>query len=192
MTQQNVNKVSIRLMSGGHSFSRGDIDAVAAAQHVDVTLCTQKTTLVPKAMLRSDAGSHLAAVGLAPKADECVVVSECVDGVVAVMALARGCYDYLCEHVEGFVCFHSPLLVDDAPQEGSVLSLYGDTLYVAVYRSGLRFAEAMPVAGDADILYYVESLHRLYDIYNMHARAKGDARRLMGLCKPMFRSIVCE
>jgi hypothetical protein len=140
----------------------------------------------------SDASCHLRAVGLAPAIDETVVCSTEVNGVVAVMAISSECHDYVARQ---FVCglsYSSPLLVAEPPVEGSVLSLYGDTLYVAVYRSGLRFAEAMEVKGDADILYYLESVNRVYDIYNMYARARGNVSRLKGVCRSMFRSIVCE
>lgn len=193
MTQHNPNKVSIRLLSGGHSFSSHDIDGVTSREGVTIELCTHKTTLVPAAMLNaSDASCHLRAVGLAPSIDETVVCSTEVNGVVAVMAISSECHDHVARQ---FVCgfsYSSPLLVAEPPVEGSVLSLYGDTLYVAVYRSGLRFAEAMEVKGDVDILYYLESVNRVYDIYNMYARAKGDVSRLKGVCRSMFRSIVCE
>lgn len=193
MTQHTKNMVSIRLLSGGHSFSSRDTCGVTSREGVTIELCTHKTTLVPAAMLNaSDASCHLRAVGLAPAIDETVVCSTEVNGVVAVMAISSECHDHVARQ---FVCglsYSSPLLVAEPPVEGSVLSLYGDTLYVAVYKSGLRFAEAMEVKGDADILYYLESVNRVYDIYNMYARAKGDVSRLKGVCRSMFRSIVCE
>lgn len=193
MTQHNPNKVSIRLLSGGHSFSSRDIDAVAAAGHVVVELSTFKTTLVPAAMLNmDDVSAHLRAVGLAPAFNERVVCSEAFSGMVAVMAISIECYDYIAERLAHGVSFTSPLLVALPSEEGSVLSLYGDTLYVVVYKSGLRFAEAFEVKSDADILYYAESVNRVYGIYNIHARAKGDVARLKSVCGSMFRNIVCE
>ena len=193
MTQHNPNKVSIRLLSGGHSFSSRDIDGVTSREGVTIELCTHKTTLVPAAMLNaSDASCHLRAVGLAPAFNERVVCSEAFSGMVAVMAISIECYDYIAERLAHGVSFTSPLLVALPSEEGSVLSLYGDTLYVAVYKSGLRFAEAMEVKGDADILYYLESVNRVYDIYNMYARAKGDVARLKSVCKSKFRNLVCE
>ena len=193
MTQHNPNIVSIRLLSGGHSFSSSDIEAATSATSVVVELSTHKTTLVPVAMLNADdAASHLRAVGLAPAFNETVVCSAEVGGVVAVMAISAECHAYIVEHLTHDVSYVSPLLSGESFQEGSIISLYGDTLYVTLYGSGLRFAEAFNVKGDADILYYVESVNRVYGIYNIYARAKGDVARLKSVCKSMFRNLVCE
>lgn len=193
MTQQAKDKVSIRLMSGGHSFSGSEGERqFAGASVVEVTLVTHKSVLVPmEGLVPEDAEYHLAAVGLMPTLEERVVCSAPHNGIVAVMAVAKSCYDYLAG-LSAQVVYLSPLLVEDAPEEGSVLTLYGDTLYVCVYRAGLRFAEAIAVHSDADLLYYVESIHRVYGIYNMYARAKGDVERLRGACKHLFKSLVCE
>ena len=66
---------------------------------------------------------------------------------------------------------------------GTYITLYDDTLYVRVYGDRLLFAEVMEVKEDADILYYLESIHRVYKIYNMNARATGDVERLRKVCK---------
>ena len=40
---------------------------------------------------------------------------------------------------------------------------------------------------DADILFYMESVNRVYDIYNMYARAIGDVERLNKVCRKCFK-----
>ena len=193
MTQSLQNNVSIRLKSGGHSFSGAELDALrGVGKPVEIVLLTAKTTLVPAEFFdMTHAADYLADVGLAASMDEAVVASKPVDGVVAVMAIAERCLAEV-QSVATEVVFTSPLLYGQSVEQGSILNLEDDLLYVRVYGDGLRFAEVMEIKSDADILYYLTVIDEVYAIFNMSAHAKGDTARLQRLCKQIFKNLICE
>lgn len=195
MVQTSLNNVSIRLKSGGHSFSASELGAEvrSASQPVEVVLLTAKTTLVPAEFFDEEhAADYLAEVGLAPSADECAVYSNTVNGVVAVMAINKACYDTLKVSIPAGVVFTSPLMGDSTLQKGSVIHLEERVMCVNVYDGGLRFAEAFECENDADVLYYLATVNEVYGIYNMYARAMGDVKHLQKLLKSIFKNLVCE
>ena len=195
MTQTSLNNVSIRLKSGGHSFSGTALDAAlhSASQSVEVVVLTPKTTLVPTEFFDVEhAADYLIELGLAPTISECVVHSVDKEGIIAVMAMSHKCYDELKELIPSGVIFTSPLLEGDVPVEGSIIHLEDGVLYVRIYRGVLRFAEAFECKTDADVLYYLATLNSVYNIYNMYACARGDVKRLQKLLKRLFKNFVCE
>lgn len=174
-----LNKVSICLMTGGHSFSNSDIEAVkSAGRDAVVEFVTHKTMLRPaKGFDEARANEDLEAAGYVVADDEVVVSSAVQCDRVAVMAVSAKCVeDITAAGVKP--CYTSPLIAGDDMAEGSHIAIYGNVLYVRVYRDGLRFAEAMLVDNEADLLFYLESINRIYGIYNMYARAIGDIERL--------------
>lgn len=188
-THNSKNKVSIRLESGGHSFSEEQLSrALASGEGVEVEIITPRTTLMP-------AEAHLAPAevlrmaGLAPLATECAVESVAVDGRVAVMAVDSA----LCARLSGCsVAYLSPLASVDCSREGVQLNLIGSVLYLHIVEDGvLRVAEALPVATDADILYYLERFNEVYLIYNRAVYIKGDDR-LAPIVRRVFKSVICE
>ena len=192
MTTSTSNKVSIRLMSGGHSFSAADIDTSLrnAASPVEVVVVTPRTTLVPQELfVKEHAADYLGEVGLRPALGEAVVYSSAKDGMVAVMAISRKCLDALGEAIVAGVTFTTPLLDEPTVECGAMIHLEDDVLYVRVFDSGLRFAEAIHCHNDADILYYVANINAVYNIYNKNARATGDVKRLASVCRGLFKSI---
>ena len=193
MTQSLQNNVSIRLKSGGHSFSGAELDALRGAkQPVEALLLTSKSTLVPAEFFdKAHAADYLADVGLATSVDEVAVFSKPTCGVVAVMAIAERTLIEL-QSVAKEIVFTSPLLAEQTVEQGSVLHLEDDLLYVRVYGDGLRFAEVVEIKNDADILYYLTVINEVYGICNMFARAKGDTARLQRLCKQIFKNLLCE
>ena len=189
------NKVSIRLMSGGHSFSAAEISRGVKSDDGSfvVELVTPKTTLVPQEAFSEEvAAEYLAMMGLAPSLLEVVVFSPVVDGRVAVMAINRECFAHLSLTYGDAVTFVSPLILGSAPEEGVLLELLGDVLYVRIYKGGLLFAEALEVRNDEDLLYAVTRINEVYHIYNMRVRAKGDVDRLKKPFKNLFTDLVCE
>lgn len=183
-----LNNVSIRLMSGGHAFSKSDIEAVkSAGPNAVVEFVTHKTVLRPEAGFDvANAKDDLEATGYAVAENEVVVSSIAVNGRVAVMAVSAVCVEAI-ESLGVKVCYTSPLLLGDDIAEGSHIALYDDVLYVCVFKEGLRLAEAIAVENDADILFYLESINRVYSIYNMYARAIGDVERLNRVCRRCFK-----
>ena len=186
-----LNNVSIRLMSGGHAFSNRDIEAIkSAGADVVVEFVTPKTVLRPaEGFCPANAEQDLVATGYAVAENEVVVCSAAHNGRVAIMAVSAACIEAITA-LGVKLCYSSPLLAGDDVEEGSYITLYNDVLYVRVYRAGLRFAEAIAVDNDADILFYLESINRVYDIYNMHARALGDVERLKSVCRKSLKLCV--
>ena len=183
-----LNNVSIRLMSGGHAFSNIDIETIkAAGSGAIVEIVTHKTVLRPEQGFdRANAVDDLTATGYVVADNEVVVCTEVQSGRVAVMAVCAAFVEAI-EASGVDVVYTSPLLVGDDLAEGSHIALYGDVLYVRVYKDGLRFAEAIAVESDADLLYYLVSIDRVYGIYNMYARAMGDVERLNRVCRKYFK-----
>ena len=183
-----LNNVSIRLMSGGHAFSNIDIETIkAAGSGAIVEIVTHKTVLRPEQGFdRANAVDDLTATGYVVADNEVVVCTEVQSGRVAVMAVCAAFVEAI-EASGVDVVYTSPLLVGDDLAEGSHIALYGDVLYVRVYKDGLRFAEAIAVESDADLLYYLVSIDMVYGIYNMYARAMGDVERLNRVCRKYFK-----
>ena len=193
--QTSLNNVSIRLKSGGHSFSALELSAEvhSASQPVEVVVLTAKSTLVPAEFFdREHAADYLIEVGLTPSVAECAVYSDVVNGAVAVMAVSKRCCAELRESIAAGVRFTSPLLEGEILEKGSILHLESDVFYVRIFDGGLRFAEALECKNDADVLYYLATLNQVYGIYNMYARANGDVKRMQKLLKPLFKDLVCE
>ena len=181
-------------MSGGHSFSAAEIDEVAKnlVGGAVVEIVTHKTTLVPQTMFRAESAvKYLRMVGLAPAVNEVVVYSPAVDDRVAVMALNKECFAQLSLAFGDAVTFVSPLLLGHAPKDGVLIEIVGDVLYVRIYNGGMLFGEALEVKNDADLLFAVESIDRVYHIYNTRVRAKGDTERLKRCFKNLFTDLEC-
>ncbi|MFQ7055250.1 MAG: hypothetical protein ACLRQT_03595 [Alistipes sp.] len=83
--------MSIQLTLDGHSFSAHGLDGEFPGEEpVEAELLTARTMLVPEEVLGTgDAGTLLAANGMAPAAEERAVCSLPVQGIVAVMAAHR-------------------------------------------------------------------------------------------------------
>lgn len=191
VSQYNNIIVSIRLMSGGHSFSPNAIMSLAnGASYLKAEIITPKTTLVPSQMFdKSRATEYLAFVGIAPDNDEVVVCSDEVDGKVAVMAMSKDCYAQLSLAFGNNITFTSPLIQGHAPKQGALIDLVGDVLYVRVFNAQMLFGEAVEVIGDADLRYAIEKINHVYNIYNMHVRARGDVDRLVKCCDKKFKDL---
>ena len=202
MSVTQYDKVSIRLMSNGHAFSTASdnsgvdkslqiADVLKRGVVAEVMLCMPKTMLVPAEQLATlSLEEHLALAALAPADSERVVVSDEVSGIVAVMAVDAHHIDSL-EACGAELHYTTPLLNGNI-MDGCVVALYDNLLYVRVADGGLRFADVVEVATDADILYFLGAIDRVYHIYNIGARVAGDTSRLKTLCKSLFRKRLCE
>lgn len=192
--KHNTTKVSIRLMSGGHSFSPAQVEGMAkGGSALTAELITAKITLVPEVMFDPERiVEYLAFVGIAPAHDEVAVYSPAVNDKVAVMAMAKSCYEKLVAEFGKNITFSSPLIQGHAPKQGALVDLVDDVLYVRIFNGGMLFGEAVRVENDADILFMFEQINKVYNIYNMHVRARGDKERLAKLTKHLFTNIECE
>ena len=186
-----LNNVSIRLMSGGHAFSNNDIEAIKSVGNgAVVEIVTEKTVLRPEVgFVLADAEQDLVATGYVVAENEVVICSAAHNGRVAIMAVSAACVEAI-EASGVTVSYTSPLLAGEDNEDGSYIALYNNVLFVRVYKAGLRFAEAIKVENDADILFYLESINRVYGIYNMYARAIGDVERLNRACRKCMKLCV--
>lgn len=171
------------------------LDAVlkqCAGSSVEIVVDSHKCALVPKEMFSAeDSARHLADMAIRAASTECVVCSEPVDGIVAVMAVDS----VAAESIKGAaaaVTFTSPILMGKSLERGTYLHLSEAVLYIRIYDATLRFAEAAETTTDGDILFLLESLHRIYGVYNMNAYARGDVERLKRVTKGLFRTIEFE
>lgn len=185
------DKVSIRLESGGHSFSEAVLsEAITSGVGVEVEIITPRTTLMPVEVELSPA-EVLRMAGLAPLATECAVACRAKDGMVAVLAVDSALYSIITAS-EDVVCT-SPLSAVDTLRDGVTLNLSGSVVYIHIVEGGeLRVAEALEVDSDADIVYYLERLNEVYLIYNKTAYIKGDIQRVGSVVKRFFKSVLCE
>lgn len=189
------DKVSIRLMSGGHSFSREAVDEIAAGLKgaAVVEIVTPRVTLVPTTMFHEEElENYLHMVGHGHKPSEVVVVSPEVDDRVAVLAVDKECYDYLRAKFGEKLYFVSPLILSRVPKEGAIIELAGDVMYVRIFNGGMIFGEALELSTDGDMLYWLESINTVYHIYNMRTRVKGDIARFTKCCNDLFTNLECE
>lgn len=195
MNPTSKSYVSIQLPLGGHSFSRANLEKIdkTKGSSVVATLPTAKCVAVPAEVFnKEEAHSYLQASGITVASDECVVYSNTSESVVAVMAINAECHKLLSSKYGDSLSYTTPLLNSPTLEQGTVLHLSQGVLYIRVANEGLRLAEVVEVATDGDILYYLENIHRVFNIYNMYARAEGETQRLMTICKKLFTKIVCE
>lgn len=190
MSLTSTNKVSIRYKSGGHSFSTKELESlVGAGQSLEVVVITPKCVLVPATEYKSlHKVDYLTTMGVAPSVSECVVDTPVINNIVAVMSIDKEFAQTLL-NLKTDSTFTTPLLSNETIEQGTIIELIDNTLFVRVYNKGLLFAEAMEVSSDADIIHILQRLNNIYDIYNMYARALGDTERIIRICKRCFKHI---
>lgn len=187
------NNVSTRRVLGGHSFSSEDVERMlSTCGDSEVVVATAKMALVPyEEFQRVGLDAAVAAVGLHVAVGESALSSAPHDGMVAVMVLREALCDAMRRHAPkgGYT---SPLLLDTCVERGAVLSLVDGLLFVRIYDGGLQFAEVVEVSAEADMLYYLEQINRVYNIYNIGVSLQLGAEQLMKVSKTLFKQIVCE
>ena len=109
-TPNPIHKVSIQLALDGHSFST-PLPAAAGEEPVEVELLTPKTMLVPAELFDEERGAELlAANGMAPSGDECVVCSDPAQETVALMAVPAAALQPVTERFGERLFYTSTLL----------------------------------------------------------------------------------
>ena len=196
-TPQSGNKVSIQLSLDGHSFSVPALsDLPVSGMPVSVELLLPRTALVPAELFDPERGAQLlAANGMPPAADECVVYSAPEAEFVALAAINREALRLVEEKLGDRVRFTSPLLHVPANTAKSVwMCRRAGLLYIKVYNNGeLQLAEAVPAATDTDAAYFFERLGGSFPLGEYELRIAGDkpkaARKLLG---KRFKQVTCE
>lgn len=162
---------------------------------MEAELLTARTMLVPEEVLGTgDAGTLLAANGMAPAAEERAVCSLPVQGIVAVMA------------AHGRRCGRRRRSWETASSTPPRCSgrcrpehrPYGHTArrgsYILRCTTGsLRFAGVIPAPDTADVCYFTERLEKEFALKSCELRISGDDAKACGkLLKGYFKRIVCE
>ena len=193
---QATNKVSIQLTLDGHSFSAHGLDGEFPGEEpVVAELLTARTMLVPEEVLGTgDAGTLLAANGMAPAAEERAVCSLPVQGIVAVMAAHREALRQAEEKLGDRILYTTPLLREVQAGTPTVWAYRtAGLLYIKVYDGILRFAGVIPAPDTADVCYFTERLEKEFALKSCELRISGDAAKACGkLLKGYFKRIVCE
>ena len=189
MSIASINKVSIRYISGGHSFSEKEIETInAEGRSVEISIITPKSVLVPvENYIDTNRGDYLAAMGLAPSANEVAIEAARKGDMVAVVAVDKAFVESL-DKIKVNILLTTPRL-DKSIEQGTIIDLVECVAYIRIYDGGLRFAEAVGIYSDADLMATLERLNEVFGIYNMYARAKGDTERILSVCQNSFKHI---
>jgi hypothetical protein len=180
----------------GHSFSAHGLDGEFPGEEpVEAELLTARTMLVPEEVLGTgDAGTLLAANGMAPAAEERAVCSLPVQGIVAVMAAHREALRQAEEKLGDRILYTTPLLREVQAGTPTVWAYRtAGLLYIKVYDGSLRFAGVIPAPDTADVCYFTERLEKEFALKSCELRISGDDAKACGkLLKGYFKRIVCE
>ncbi len=188
--------VSIRLASGGHSFSATTLQKdICNADCVRVIIDTHRTTLIPAEQFDKErAADYLAINGLMPTADEEVVCNSIASDIVAVMAINRTAKTAIESHVKGSIEWYTPLLdTSHNNEECCCVEIASATCYIRIYNtSGLWLAEALNISSDEELLYYVTQICEIGDIAtSIPIYIKGE-RSCVKVLKRYFKKVICE
>lgn len=188
--------VSIRLVSGGHSFSQVPAGALATAERpVGVEILSVKTTLVPaEYFVAGHEADYLALAGLACATDETAVATSPENDAIAVMALARKACDALAAAFGSDIEYLSPLAAQCPVECTDAIWAHScaGVLYIKVYGGGaLRFAETAYAADEQETAYY---LARVADAFPDIRRAilTGEAAAARKYIGANIGNILCE
>ncbi len=159
----------------------------------NLSLDTPRVILVPEEEWAGEGGgekgvgeAYLRFCGMEPAADETVVVSRPVSGIIAVMAVPAGVWaQYTEDYERGGVDVTSPLL-DVATGGGGRgrkrevnMVLTADNVYLAVWEKGLRMAEALPDNSTDSILYYMQVTGRRFQLQKFDINVSGPRAALV-------------
>ena len=183
-TPQATNKVSIQLTLDGHSFSAHGLDGEFPGEE----------PVEAEVLGTGDAGTLLAANGMAPAAEERAVCSLPVQGIVAVMATHREALRQAEEKLGDRIRYTTPLLREVQAGTPTVWAYRtAGLLYIKVYDGRLRFAGVIPAPDTADVCYFTERLEKEFALKSCELRISGDDAKACGkLLKGYFKRIVCE
>ncbi|MDE6778701.1 MAG: hypothetical protein K2J51_04440 [Alistipes sp.] len=189
--------MSIQLPLGGHSFSVDAIpaEAVADDRQVEFRVITPRTLLVPREQF-DDAGceAYLRVAGMPPLAGETAIASDTAEQTVAVMAIDSDCLAAIRGRFGARAVFTTPLLDIQKYASPTVwLHRIDDILYVKVYNTTLRLAEAVTVTSDADTVMLMHDLDAVFGFGGYAIRCHGEqASSMRKLLSKYYSDVRCE
>ena len=189
MKDQNLNKVSIQLPLGGHSFSLDNLPADDVA-NVEVVVDTHKVVLAPREEVSLDTATELLhIVGRGCSRLEHSVCSELQADIVAVMAIDAEALTAIVERYGSRASFTSPLLdMRHSAERCLTLDVSEKVCYMRLFENGLQRAEAYEATSASDILYYLNSWIGRSDI-KIYVKGNRDTVKLL---KKYYKHVVCE
>ena len=159
-SKNSTTKTSIRLTSGGRFFSASTLSGVADSGDITITVDTTRCTLIPSEMVGTLSTEQILSInGLAPHSDEVVVVSDAVEGKVAIIAIAKSAFDALSALSGVTLHFTSPLLsTTHSTERAMAIEICDEICYIRLYNDGLKVAEALTISSTDELLYYVANI----------------------------------
>ena len=194
----NPNKVSIRLMLDGHSFSITGLESAkpTPATCETVEVIAPRSMLVPRALYAKDAAAELmAANGMAPRVDETIVTNTTANQqLVALMAIPWEALDLLSDKLGNDIRFTTPLLTPLCATEPTMwIEHTAALLYIKVYDAKMQLAEVVPAETATDVEYFFETLNQLFPTkgYTLYIHG-SNAKDLKRLLSKRFKKTICE
>ena len=186
-------KASIRLASGGRFFSATNLGNVAENGDVIVVVDTARVTLVtPQIASELSAEDILAINGQSLLTDEVAVLSNEVDGKVAVIAVNKSAYEQLSSRFGERLCFTTPLLSASHSDEVTlVIEVSDNNYYIRLYNNGLQVAEALELCSGEELLYYVANILEITAVNIPYIYIRGAAKDTVNLLKKYYK-VICE
>lgn len=165
----------------------------AGQQFVLVSLDTDRVCLVPADFYDvSYSDSYLALCGVGAADAERIVVTAPRGGVVALVCVDSRMDDYL-QHRYGKVDYVHPLQLAATSSGGAPVIeavLTHGLVHLSASAGRLLFAESLPCRTEADLLYALDRVRRLYPQYRFRISLSGaGADRLYGEVARYFRPV---
>ncbi len=195
------NEVSIRLNSGGHSFSADTLSALAQRAESEpnarivFVVDTPRVTLVPREEFSTEAmESYLAVCGIECLSDEIAIAVDADEPIMAVVAINRAAHESIIAKLGDKAKFTTPLLDDRHPEQHCVSISIGESVcYVRYQRPNeLRFAEALTLGSDEDLLYYTMRIFEAESIALDTPIYINGSHSAVKLLKRYFKHVICE
>lgn len=186
-------KASIRLASGGRFFSATNLGNVAENEDIIVDVDTVRVTLVtPQIASELSAEDILAINSQSPLSDEVAVLSDEVDGKIAVIAVNKSAYEQLNSRFGERLYFTTPLLSASHSDEVALaIEVSDNNYYIRLYNNGLQVAEALELRSGDELLYYVANILEIAAVNIPYIYIKGAAKDTVKLLKKYYK-VICE
>ena len=186
-------KASIRLASGGRFFSATNLGNVAENEDIIVVVDTVRVTLVtPQIASELSAEDILAINSQSPLSDEVAVLSDEVDGKIAVIAVNKSAYEQLNSRFGERLYFTTPLLSASHSDEVALsIEVSDNNYYIRLYNNGLQVAEALELRSGDELLYYVANILEIAAVNIPYIYIKGAAKDTVKLLKKYYK-VICE
>lgn len=163
---------------------------------VNVVLDSVDSVIIPESLFDPDNARNILTIdGVELTKDDRVVVSDSVDGMVAVVKYDATVIDVL-THRFANVCFRTPLLVNATDKKNAIIATINDNLLSlsCKHNGKLLYAESLSYTNGEEVCYFVESvrsklgLDKKFPIY-----IGGDsATKYMKLLTRSFQNIHLE